>query len=284
MWNNGIVAVGDICNTSQSLAVKRKSSIYYQNFIELFGSNEHHAPALFLKAQKLVSDFEQGGLQATITPHSLYSLSESLLAMIVKHQAQKQELLSIHFMESEEEIEFFAQRTGKIIERLQSFGITPLQFENLRVRPSEIAETALNNDLSTLFVHNTFAENEDVLRIINEFTSPWFCLCPKANLYIENRLPNIELLIKNQVQITVGTDSLASNQTLSILEELTIIQQNYPEISTATLLQWATENGAKFLQIEKKFGLISIGKAPGINLISCENGLLSNAKGVKRVV
>jgi cytosine/adenosine deaminase-related metal-dependent hydrolase len=48
----------------------------------------------------------------------------------------------------------------------------------------------------------------------------YWCTCPKANLYIENQLPNYQQFVDADVKMTIGTDSLASNDTLCILEEM----------------------------------------------------------------
>ncbi len=61
--------------------------------------------------------------------------------------------------------------------------------------------------------------------------------------------------------------ALASNHQLNILEELKTIAKNFPQISTETLLKWATINGAKALQMEDKLGSFEKGKQPGIVLI-----------------
>ena len=68
-----------------------------------------------------------------------------------------------------------------------------------------------------LLVHNTFTKKED-------FTNNYYCTCPKANLYIEDMLPDFTIF--NPEKLCVGTDSLASNDSLSILEELQVIQDN----------------------------------------------------------
>jgi cytosine/adenosine deaminase-related metal-dependent hydrolase len=94
--------------------------------------------------------------------------------------------------------------------------------------------------------------------------TPYFCLCPNANVYIENTLPNIEQFRNNNVHITLGTDSLASNTSLSIIEEIKTIQQYFPLIPLAEILQWATLNGAKALEMDNHLGSFETGKKPGI--------------------
>ena len=66
----------------------------------------------------------------------------------------------------------------------------------------------------------------------------------------------------------MGTDSLASNKELSILEEMKVLQAECDDLSFDLLLKWATLNGAKALKIDGDFGSIELGKKPGLNLIT----------------
>jgi cytosine/adenosine deaminase-related metal-dependent hydrolase len=112
-----------------------------------------------------------------------------------------------------------------------------------------------------------------------------FCLSPNANLYIENTLPPVEMLVKNNCSITLGTDSMASNWSLNILDEMKTLQMNFPFLSIETLLQWATLNGAKALQMDHTFGSFEKGKKPGVVLIeNIEEGKLSKGSTSRRIL
>src|SRR5690606_18509146 len=115
-----------------------------------------------------------------------------------------------------------------------------------------------------LLIHNTFTKSEDVLWIKNRFPENYWCLCPNANLYIENKLPDITMLHNSGANICIGTDSLASNDRLCILSELKTIRKNFPEISWEVLLKWACIHGAKALKMEETIGSFCIGKKPGL--------------------
>jgi cytosine/adenosine deaminase-related metal-dependent hydrolase len=95
----------------------------------------------------------------------------------------------------------------------------------------------------------------------------FLCLCPNANLYIENRIPDIPLFLKHTDRIVLGTDSLASNHQLSILEEIKSIKKIFPVITSAEMLVWATSNGAAALSFDARLGDFSKGKTPGVVLI-----------------
>lgn len=120
-------------------------------------------------------------------------------------------------------------------------------------------------------VHNVCTNEVDIEFAKKQPT--WFCLCPNANLYISNRLPNVNMLMKHTDKIVIGTDSLASNNQLSILEEIKTLQKNFTDLNLSTLLQWATSNAAKALQMNSSLGSFEKGKQPGIVLIEGVEGL-----------
>jgi cytosine/adenosine deaminase-related metal-dependent hydrolase len=120
-----------------------------------------------------------------------------------------------------------------------------------------------------LLIHNTFITKEDIEFAKENFKNTYYGLCPNANLYIENELPDVETLRKLNIDICLGTDSFASNNSLSILEEMKTIQKNF-DVSLEELIQWATINGAKALGMEKTIGSIEVGKRPGLLLLKVE--------------
>ena len=110
----------------------------------------------------------------------------------------------------------------------------------------------------------------------NSKLQTFFCLCPNANLYIEKRLPPIELLRGNGCTLVLGTDSLASNRCLRITEEINTIRQNFPSIPLEEILQWATINGAEALGMEQDLGSLEKGKIPGlVQILEVDGGLQS---------
>jgi cytosine/adenosine deaminase-related metal-dependent hydrolase len=134
----------------------------------------------------------------------------------------------------------------------------------------------LKNVPKLLLVHDTFTSKEDIdwvnSHISNLRSQIYFCTCPNANLFIENKLPDYNSFIETNALVTIGTDSLASNWSLSILDELKTITKNYPKIPLGTLLLWATKNGADFLEFTQ-LGTIEKGKKPGLNLLKNVDGL-----------
>jgi cytosine/adenosine deaminase-related metal-dependent hydrolase len=128
-----------------------------------------------------------------------------------------------------------------------------------------------NKQQRLILVHNTFTAEEDIVFALEHtkehLSGIHFCLCANANLYIENRMPPIDILIKNKAEIILGTDSYSSNWQLSIAAEIRTIRKEMPSIPLQLILQWATINGAKALERDDVLGSFEPGKKPGIVLL-----------------
>lgn len=279
MLNNGIVAVGDICNSTDSLEIKKNSLLKYYNFIEVFGSLETKAESNFSKGLEV---FNQMNEPKSIVLHAPYSVSESLMKMNFDFAENKNKVQSMHHLESKEELNYFLNASGAIAERLQKWGIEIPKHIPSKKSPFKSIEKFIDKDNILLLVHNTFLEEEELKAIQSSHPKTYFVLCPISNYYIENCQPNYLLFLQHPNKICIGTDSLASNYFLSILDEIKWIQTEYHEIKSEILLQWACKNGAEALGFTD-LGTIEVGKKPGLvhlsdfDLENCRFGKHSTA-------
>ncbi|MFT6166140.1 MAG: cytosine/adenosine deaminase-related metal-dependent hydrolase [Vicingaceae bacterium] len=261
----GIIAVGDISNGDTTLNTKLTSTIFYHTFVELFGFRTHLADSIFEQGQQLKITFTHAGLHSSIVPHSPYSVSEKLFENIAK--AKNNTPICIHNQESKAENDMFENGNGHLMEMMKDFGNDMSGFEKTGKSSLKSHLKRLAKNTPLLLVHNTFTTEQDIRAAEKEHDNLYWCFCPKANLYIEGQLPNIPLFIEKGVKCTLGTDSLASNDTLSIWEEIQTIQHHFPQIPLETLVKWGTLNGAEFLGIENEFGSFEKGKTAAINWI-----------------
>lgn len=271
MWAAGIAAVGDISNSDGSLQVKQKSKIYYHTFVEVFGFHPSRAERAFSKALTVLDLFEKAKLSASIVPHSPYSVSHELFKKVQSHALKKGGLFCIHNQESKAESDFFLSGKGDIVKHFSD----NLKLDKTHWKPTGKSSLQsvlqyLPEENQLLLVHNTQTQKQDieVLKQHRNLSNTYFVLCPNSNLYIENDLPPVNLFHEEKLNICLGTDSLASNTELSILQEMLTIQQNFPEVSLEELLLWTCLNGAKALKIDDTFGSFDKGKTPGVNLIT----------------
>ena len=110
-------------------------------------------------------------------------------------------------------------------------------------------------------------DQEGIDAVKEVMTHPYVALCPCSNIFIHNTLPPVDLMRRNGLKITVGTDSLSSNDDLDMVRELYCLQAAFKDLSLGELLTWACANGAEFLGKEKTLGSIGIGKCPGLVFI-----------------
>jgi aminodeoxyfutalosine deaminase len=274
MLQNGIVAVGDICNTATTVLQKEQSRLHYHNFIEVSGFVPATAGKRFEAAFDIYSRFIQrpafSRRQCTITPHAPYSVSQQLFDLV--NHLPGNHLLSIHNQEAAAENEFFKTGQGDFLRLYRQLGIDISFFKPSGTTSLQTVLPYLTNKQSLLLVHDVITDENDIKTVqlsVNrqQLAAAFWCLCPNANRYITGCLPDVNTLVKNNCTIVLGTDSLASNHQLSILEEMKTLQQQFPAITLQQLLQWATSNGAMALQMEERLGSFENGKKPGVVLL-----------------
>lgn len=285
MYENGVVAVGDISNSNVTVPIKAQSKIYYHTFVETFSFTPERADATFEAALQLMEQFKPQA--CSVTPHAPYSVSKELFRLIKKYcdTHPNKNLISIHNQECEDENKFYRYKLGSFNDLYAYFGIDISYFKPQARNSLQSVVPLLTSKQDILMVHNTCTNLKDIYFIKRFDRRINWCFCPGANLYIEKMLPKVELFIDQGFNLTIGTDSLASNEKLCILSEMGILQENFPTLGLDRLLQWATINGATFLGIDKDKGSLEPGKTPGLNLITGLDGLKITAETkVKRLV
>jgi len=276
MFQNGIVAVGDICNNNLTIAQKQEGNLYYRNFIETSGFPAVVAETRFQRSVDLYDAYSTVLPANAIVPHAPYSVSPELFGKI--NAFPNNGLLTIHNQEIPDENELFENGKGDFLRMYDKMNIDISFFKPSGRSSLQTYLPYFTKGQSVILVHNVASSAADIKfteSAANSTLQIYFCLCPNANLYISNKLPDMKLFSDRQ-NMVLGTDSLASNDQLSILAEIQTLQQYFPELNPVTFLQWATINGAKALGIEKNFGSFEKGKKPGVVLI--EEGFVNASR------
>jgi aminodeoxyfutalosine deaminase len=273
MYDAGINLCADICNTALTFNIKKGSRISYFNLLEVFGIDPGKASRRLEEIIRISAIAGEMNLPFSLVPHSVYSLSLPLFRLL-RQKTNNNRVTSIHFMEAPAEKELVEKHAGPLMTSYMRSGLTGSGIESVNSHSDAILNeiTVMGN---LLLVHNTFADKE-IIRMVKKRDNLFWCLCPNSNIYIEDHIPPVELLKDEKCEITVGTDSLASNNKLDILAELKTLQICFPELSLPELIAWATINGARALGMEEIFGRIETGKKPGLLLL--KNVDLQNMK------
>lgn len=271
LYDNGVVAVGDHANTGISASVKKDSKLHYHTFVEVLGFEPEMAGSKFAEALAVAGQFDKA--TSSITAHAPYSVSKDLFKLIDEEAQRRRVSLSIHNQESEAENRLFRYKEGPFLDFYRALGKDIADFKAQARNSLHTVVPYLSADTPVLLVHNTFTAAKDIFFVERQGRNVTWCFCPKANLYIEGTLPKIQHFVQYGHAITLGTDSLASNDRLSILAELKTIHHHFPELSLIETISWATINGARFLGIADAYGSLERGKTPGLNLLTHTRGL-----------
>ncbi|MDI9358217.1 MAG: amidohydrolase family protein [Phycisphaerales bacterium] len=272
MFENGIMAVGDISNDTTSIVAKRKAKIQFVNFIEVFNFVKNDPQACLKISSSVYEQFQKElpFFQSTLVPHACYTVSFELWDLLIPHYESR--TVSIHNQECPEEEEFCFSGTGAMKIFFDDQNIQPGIPNPTKMRTVPYYAHKMKGAKNNIFVHNVQTKESDIA-LINQTckqSNNYFCLCINANRYIQNSIPPIDLFRKTQSKIVLGTDSLASNFSLSILDEIKTIRQHFPHIPVSEILSWATAEGAAALELSDTLGSFKQGKKPGLVLLDNE--------------
>jgi cytosine/adenosine deaminase-related metal-dependent hydrolase len=264
LFREGVSLCADICNTAATFDIKKRSRIRYISLGEVFGIDPEKAGRRMDELMHLAKAAEEAGLTFYPVPHSTYAVPLPLFRML-REKSTGNKVTSIHFMESESEAAFLKDHTGPMRRAYEESGLLTAKLQMPKDNVTAIMDevTPAGN---LILVHNTYADRATVAAVKKRGNTFW-CLCPGSNLYIEKRLPPVEMLMEEGCRIMIGTDSLSSNKKLSMLAEMKIIQEYFPTVKLEEIIRWATVNGAEALGEGDTYGTIEPGKRPGLVVI-----------------
>ena len=270
LYQSGVSAMGDISNCDESFEIKSKSPIYTRSFLEVFGTERGDVKEIISSVKQLAQKAAEYGIDAAPTPHSCYTMSPELIKA-ASFEALEAGWLSYHNQESWEEEELVKSGTGPLADEYKGRNLsTPA----ITGKPALLYFLGLIKELgfvkynqNILLVHNTSTNKESIESAMKTLKNPFWALCPLSNLFIHNALPPVELLRRSGADITIGTDSLSSNNKLSIVAEIECIHRYFPTVPLGEILEWTSFNGARFLKRDDEFGSFEVGKKPGVILI-----------------
>lgn len=281
MEEKGIVAVGDIGNTADTASIKSSSRIRWQNFVEVLSFTDAKAAENIDHYQQVATQMENAlknnatPHRTSLVPHAPYSISPQTFQRI--NQLTANQIISIHNQEHPAEDVLYQTGGGDYLKLFKIFGMDASPFPVTGKTSIRSVLPYFNKGQTILLVHNTCMTEPDI-SWANEYAAAndiqlVYCICINANLYIENKCPPLDLFIKHNCRMVLGTDSYSSNWQLNMAKEIAAIQKHFPQLPVETVLQWATANGARALQWSDALGSFEKGKKPGVVLWNAEEAV-----------
>ena len=289
MYAEGVSAMADISNGSDSFAIKAAHPMYTRSFLEVFGTEPEDCGDVMDSVLQLKAVADGFGLDAAPTPHACYTMSPELLTA-ASREGLKSGFLSYHSEESDEEEQMIRSGSGPMWDNRKEAGMStpPVTGQSSLLYFLDRLQAAhpAPFDEHILLVHEVCMDQEGIDAVKSVMRHPFVALCPLSNIFIHNALPPVRLMMDSGLKVTIGTDSLSSNDTLSMVKEMYCLQENFPFLRLGTLLEWACRNGAEFLGKEDVYGSIAPGKRPGLVYISSlsTGGALTSGSESRRLV
>ena len=258
MRSTGTVLVGDVSNSLASASLLADSDLGGVIFYELLGFN------VVLDAQRIVRDAWRrvddlprlSEWDFSVVAHAPYSVSPALFKEI--GMRSREAPLSVHLAESAEEIEFLETAGGAFKRLLDRLGVYSLEWQPPRTDPAEYLHRMGYLQPGALIVHAVHLKNDALSRLRD--ANAVVVTCPRSNEWVGGGIPRIAQFYAAGVRVAIGTDSLASVDSLNLFDELAAMRKLAPDVTAASFLDSATRAGAKALGRFKDYGTLSVGK------------------------
>jgi cytosine/adenosine deaminase-related metal-dependent hydrolase len=247
MMLTGTTSVGDISGNPLFLKAWAGTKLNVVAFAEAIAIREEDAENAENKVRGIIKSVRENMLIAGVSPHSPFTVSESLFKRLNRIAVIDRIPIMVHLSETAEEDEFVRDATGDISLLLDERGIKN-GFKPRSVSPVRLLENygVLDGIIAT---HLNMVNSEDIELLAKRNVVPVFC--PGSSAWFGRRkvMPMAEML-KAGLSPAIGTDSLASNESLSMLDEIRSAARYFPAIEREQILAAATLNGAKALGLE----------------------------------
>jgi aminodeoxyfutalosine deaminase len=256
----GVTCVGDISRTGVHIEGLRSSPIRKVCFLELISGamlppNNGRSLAAMLDAALAASD--PGRLQVGVSPHTLYTVTWDDLRDAGSLARERQVPLTIHLSETRDEVEWLIEGTGRLAQLLPHWKL-PCASSVMRGLPLELLDRAGLLAIKPLLAHVNYITDSEMEALARSgATVAW---CPRSHRFFGHAPHRWGEMLAAGVNVCIGTDSLASNETLSILDELRFVRQSARDASPDLLLEMGTIRGARGLGLADQIGSLGAGK------------------------
>lgn len=244
MAHSGVTALVDYLPQAE-LATEYALLPFRQTlFLEVLGFHPSLATSI---AEKLESALKQkpagsGSIRWGLAPHAPYSVSPELFRKVNRLADQYKCPLSCHVAEFPEELQLLMEGSGDMKDLLLQLGVYDDDWTPPTTSPARYLDSLGVLDSLTAIHLNLADDDLDLLKAKNVKA----VFCPQSTRWFrrEKYMPVRELLDRGMV-VGLGTDSLASSESLNFLDELRMAEEMLPNVSQEEILRMATQGGAE---------------------------------------
>jgi 5-methylthioadenosine/S-adenosylhomocysteine deaminase len=277
---SGVTTVADPMDIGTSLEAILQTGLRGVVYQEVFSPRPEEADEALesltrklagLEAQLLRQTKRRGRVTLGISPHAPYTVSAPLFQKVRALAKSKRLPTCIHLAESAAETQFLQDGTGPIGDSFRERGIT---WDPPGCTPVEYLNRLGILDPSLLLVHCIRLTPADY-SVLRE-RGIGVAHCPKSNWKLGHGYMKLKQMRQQGIRVGLGSDSVASNNTMDLFEEMRFAMANpsflehdtFPEAderpSAADALRLACLGGAEALGLADQIGSIEKGKQADI--------------------
>jgi len=277
---SGVVGIGEICTSPFDPGdYASRTPVWILHFLEQLGSDEtlleKHRDQLSKHLDESSSDSAEnesliGQTLFGASPHAPYSCHPELVEQMCQLAAKNNRVVAMHLAETKAERELLDSQSGDFVELLKDFGVwNPKVFPNDR---SILSTLATLSQCKSLIVHGNYLNDSELDFIAQHREHMKIVFCPRTHAYFQHDEYPLKRILKREIEIALGTDSLASNPDLDLFSELKEVAKLFPQLTAEQILKMGTSNGAAALGLDSSLGTLKPGKAAALCFVEQGSG------------
>ena len=261
----GITTYADTCAAGLVMDAMLEMGVRGIMFQETFGSAPEQCESAMVVLKERVADLQKKEtdlVRVGISPHAPYTISDELYAATAQYAKESGLRMGLHIAESASETEIVCAATGPFA---IEWNVRGLPLSPRGRSPVALLEKTGCLATSPLLIHCVNLDTEDIATIARHNCS--VAHCPASNAKFGHGISPVADLIEAGVTVGLGSDSVASNNRMDILEEARLailfqraIKKNERAFSAQKALELATIGGARALRIDDRAGSLEAGK------------------------
>jgi len=209
-------------------------------------------------------------MRVGISPHAPYTLEPDGLTACANRAQDAGLPICIHLAETRDEEVFTLCREGLLAEHLKRLGVWDTEIAAAGARPVELADRCGLLTARTVAAHANYVTDAEIELLALRGTSVAYC--PRTHAAFGHEPHPYRAMIEAGVNVCIGTDSLASNPSLSVLDELRFLWRRGDGLDADALLRLGTLNGASALGWSDSAGAIAPGMPADLAVVPIEPG------------
>lgn len=264
--SRGVTTYADTCDSGVAFDAMLERGVRGIMYQEVFGPDPAQCRGSLAELQQKIErlrPLETPLVRVGVSPHAPYTVSDTLFGAVARYAVGADLPVAIHIAESQVEHDLVVHGTGSFADGLRARGIPVVP----RARSPIALLSALGVlDARPLLIHCVRVDESDVATIAE--TRCAVAHCPASNAKLAHGVAPLATLLSSRVRIGLGSDSVASNNRMDILEEarLAMLFQRAhtgapAAIPASIALSLATLEGARALGLDRDVGSLEVGKA-----------------------